>query len=286
MKNYSLLIFFLAFTSFFILWLTGLNLSASVNSSVGEPPADLKAQNVVFKGVHGWFVPANNNDYCILLMHGIRSDRRAMIDRARFLKNAGYASFLIDLQAHGETPGEKITFGYLESESARLAIDFLRINKQCQKVASIGQSLGGAASLLGQKPLNVDAYILEAVYPTIEDAIRNRFEVRMGGLAHVVAPLYYFQIPVRLGIPLDALRPVDAIKNVKAPVLIISGDKDRYTTISDSSRLFANAPAPKKLWAIERAGHTDFYKFSPEQYKHTVLAFLSTHIVNDAYQRP
>lgn len=259
------------------LWFAGSRLSAPVNSEIEAAPADLQARNVVLDGVQGWFVPSNENSHCLLLLHGIRADRRAMIERARFLKKAGYASLLIDLQAHGETPGKHITFGYLESGNAHAAVDYLRSRAPCKKIAALGISLGGAASLLGPEPLPVDAYILESVYSSIEDAVYNRLEIRVGKLAGLLAPLLYYQIPTRLDITLDELRPMTAITQVKAPVLIIAGSHDRHTTIANSRRLYANAPTAKQFWPIHQAGHNDLYHFTPAQYERTILTFLEKH---------
>ncbi|MGH1376728.1 MAG: alpha/beta hydrolase [Alphaproteobacteria bacterium] len=144
----------------------------SANRSVGEPPDFLQAELVDIEGIKGWFVRANMpTRKCIILMHGVRSDRRSMIKRAKFLKAKGYSSLLFDFQAHGETKGEFITFGYKEARNAEKVVSYTKALKECSRVGIIGQSLGGAASLLGKAPLSADALVLEAVYPDIEAAL-------------------------------------------------------------------------------------------------------------------
>jgi pimeloyl-ACP methyl ester carboxylesterase len=91
-----------------------------------------------------------------------------MVDRARFLRRAGYSVLLIDFQATGETKGDHITFGWKESRDALAAIDFIHHVDPSARVAIIGSSLGGVAALLATPPLKVNALILESVYPTIE----------------------------------------------------------------------------------------------------------------------
>jgi len=201
-----------------------------------------------------------------------------MSGRARFLRKEGYSSLAIDLQAHGEAPGVGLTYGYLESESARSAVKFLYAKKSCHKVVALGNSLGGAASLLGEKPLNVDGYILEAVYPNIKDAVRNRLEIRAGVFGKVLAPLFYMQIPVRMGVELKSLRPYDAIKNIKSPVLIINGTDDKRTTLDEARSLYENAPQPKVFYQVEGAPHTNLYEYERENYKKAVLKFLEKYI--------
>ncbi|MDO8436999.1 MAG: hypothetical protein Q7S69_02395 [Nitrosomonadaceae bacterium] len=54
--------------------------------------------------VHGWLSRGAHDGGVVLLVHSIRSNRLEMLSRARFLNKQGYGVFLIDLQAHGETP--------------------------------------------------------------------------------------------------------------------------------------------------------------------------------------
>lgn len=60
-----------------------------------------------------------------------------MLDRARFLSAAGFAVLLFDFQAHGESPGEHITFGYLESRDAQAAVEFLRTQAQVERIGEL-----------------------------------------------------------------------------------------------------------------------------------------------------
>ncbi len=262
-------------------WYVAGELTKPANRVISPPPTDMKVESVTLNGVSGWFIQGPEKESCILLMHGIRSNKAAMLGRAKFLAEAGYSTLLIDLQAHGETPGDRITFGFRESASARQAVNYLRSEGGCDFIAAIGASLGGAASLLGETPLKVDAFILEAVYPTIEKAVYNRIQARLGPLAEILAPLLYLQIPWRLDIPLQALQPEIAIRNIQAPVLILTGTQDRHTTLEDSRNLYNNAPQPKRLLEIEGAKHVDLHSYATGQYESEVLAFLANYQVRE-----
>jgi esterase/lipase len=261
-----------------LLWIAGTQLTAAVNHPIPAIPAELNAEAVELDGVHGWFNGAGNASSCVLLLHGVRSDRTSMIARSVFLKKIGFSSLLIDLQAHGETLGEKITFGYRESENAKAAVNYLKSTRGCKKVAAIGISLGGAASLLGAAPLDVDALVLEAVYPTIEEAVTDRLAIRIGKLAPIVSPFFYYQIPFRLGVSLDALKPVNAIKNVHSPVLVVGGSEDQHTKLQETLRLYDSAAALKELWVVQGATHEDFYKVAGITYELRVSSFLKKYL--------
>ncbi len=131
----------------------GEELSAPVPRAVGAPPAGLGAHQVEFQSrsgsvIHGWLCEATPDHGAVLLLHGVRGDRRDMISRAEFLHRAGYTVLLIDFQSHGESRGDRITFGYLESRDALAAVNFLKTMFPEDRIGVIGVSLGAAAFVL------------------------------------------------------------------------------------------------------------------------------------------
>jgi uncharacterized protein len=254
-------------------------LARPVQTRIGNPPADLNAQDVTFASesgadVHGWWCPIQNGSGAVLLLPGIRANRLSMVDRARFLRRAGYSILLIDFQATGETKGDHITFGCKESRDVFAATDFVRRIEPTDRVAIIGSSLGGVAALLATPPLNVDALVLEEVYPTIEIATRNRMENYLGSVGRILTPLLLNQLRWRLGVSASQLRPIDHIGEVKCPVFIMSGEKDRNTRPADTRMLFGRARSPKELWFVSNAGHVDLHRAATVEYESRVLAFL------------
>src|SRR5271170_187030 len=102
----------------------------------------------------GWYLPGAGRG-AVLLLHGAKSNRLVLVDRMRFLRDAGYATLAIDFQAHGESTGDRITLGRLESLDARSALAWLRARLPGEPVAVLGISMGGSATLIGQ-PIEAD----------------------------------------------------------------------------------------------------------------------------------
>src|SRR5437773_6589253 len=257
----------------------GWALAAPVQINVGKAPPDLGAETVEFKSdsgavVKAWWCPTVNSHGVVLLLPGIRANRLSMVDRARFLRRSGYSILLIDFQATGETKGDHITFGWKESRDALATVDFIHHVDPSARIAIIGSSLGGVATLLATPPLKVDALVLEAVYPTIEIATRNRMENYLGAFGRMLTPLLLGQLQLRLGVSASQLRPVDHIADVDCPVLIMSGEKDRNTRTADTRMLFELARSPKQLWFVPNAGHVDLHRAARVDYESRVLAFL------------
>ena len=256
-------------------WLLG----HPVPARIGSPPTDLNAQSITFQSdsganVHGWWCAVENDRGVVLLLPGIRANRLSMIERTRFLRRARYSVLLIDFQATGETKGDHITFGWKESRDVIAAVNCIRNAKPSDRIAIIGSSLGGAATLLATPPLKVDGLILEAVYPTIEIATKHRLDNYLGPLGQLIAPLLLRQLQMRLGISANDLRPLDHIADVGCPVLIMSGEKDRNTRPEDTARLFSRARSLKQLWLVPNAGHVDLHKAVQAEYESRVIAFL------------
>ena len=262
------------------LWLIAGALSAPVNHAAGAPPAELNARPVQFGSesgstISGWLVPGRSGCGAVVLMHGLRSDRNSMIGRARFLSRAGYAVLLFDFQAHGESPGEHITFGYLESRDARAAVRYAREQLPGERVGVIGVSMGGAAALLAEPPLEADALVLEMVYPTIEEAIADRLKMRLGGWGGALTPLLTVLLRPRLGVGAEQLRPIEHVSKLTEPKLFIAGAADLHTTLAESKRLYEAASGPKELWVIGGAAHTDPHAAAGEEYEQRVLDFFA-----------
>jgi fermentation-respiration switch protein FrsA (DUF1100 family) len=261
------------------IWIAGAALSAPAPQTIGNLPDDLNGSSIQFQSnsgstIHGWYIHGRRGAGAIALMHGVRSNRLSMLDRARFLSREGYSILLFDFQAHGESPGEHITFGYLESEDAKAAIAYLKNAAPGERLGIIGVSMGGAATVLATPPLNVNAAVIEMVYPTIHEAVDDRLTMRLGGWAKVLTPLLLLQLKPRLGFSADALRPIDHVPQLSMPKLFIAGANDKHTTIAEAQRLFDAASEPKEFWVVPGAEHVDLHNAARVEYEQRVLDFF------------
>ena len=263
-----------------LVWCIGGVLVLPANHPIENPPPDLHAENVAFPSasgaiIHGWFVPGEPGHGAVMLLHGVHANRMAMESRAELLSRAGYAVLLFDFQAHGESLGQQITFGFLESRDATAAVKFLREKLPGEKIGVIGISMGAAAALLAQPPLPVAALVLESCYPTIYQATEDRIVDRLGFLGRIATPLLTWQLKPRLGISPDELKPIESARNISAPKFFISGSADKLTTEQEAKDLFAAAAGPKQFWLVDQAGHEDLRLVAGAEYDQRVLAFLA-----------
>ena len=201
-----------------------------------------------------------------------------MVSRAVFLRKLGYTVLLIDLQAHGESSGTRITLGHLESRDVIAARAFLKTHLPRERVAAIGVSLGAAAIALADGKAQFDAVVLESMYPTIAEAVEDRLRLRLGAPGTLLAPLLTLQLRPRLGIDPEQLRPVDHVASLGAPLLLIHGTRDQHTLIDEARFVFSRAAEPKELWEVTDAAHVDLHRFAGEEYERRVGEFLAKYM--------
>jgi len=262
-----------------VTWMLGTALVSGKRYALPAPDAGVRTVLLRAAGqpVEGWLLEGSGKG-AVLLLHGIRSDRRQMLARARFLNAAGYTALLIDLPGHGASPAPAITFGLKEGQAVDSALRWLRERYPQQRIGLIGVSLGAASYVLCKACPRVDAVVLESMYPTIEEAVEDRLRMRIGPLAAPVSKLLLWQLPLRLDIEPSQLRPIDHVKALGAPVLVASGDADQHTTIAETRRIHAAAGGAKQLWEVPGAAHVDLHAFASAEYEGRIEAFLHRHL--------
>ena len=260
-----------------------LRFAAPAPVAIGPPPADLPLVPVAIDSksgsrLSGWLLRGQPSRGAVLLMHGVRANRLAMLERARLLHRHAFSVLLFDFQAHGESPGQHITFGYLEARDARAAFDYLRGALPNERIGIIGTSLGGVAAVLADPPIAADAMVLEAVYASLPVAIANRLAIRLGAAGRLLTPIFLWQIKQRLGFDARLLQPARRISSLYAPLLLLAGAADQRATLAEINELYARANAPKELWVIAGAAHVDFGAFAPSEYERRVIGFLEARL--------
>lgn len=212
----------------------------------------------------------------VLLLHGNGASRKMVAQNAAWLAEQGYATLTIDFRGHGESTQTGRSFGLFESRDAAAAFSWLKQRQRGGRIGVVGISLGGAASLLGEDgPLAADALVLQAVYPDIRHAIRNRIAALATTLpAHVIEPLLSFQSRPRFGVWPGRISPIATLGRYEGPVLVIGGGGDHYTPPEEARAMFATAPGPRELWLVDGLDHANVSGLETPAYRERLLIFF------------
>lgn len=200
----------------------------------------------------GWLFRATAPRRGLLVyLHGSADNRASGIHLARRFRPRGFDVLMYDSRAHGESEGDACTYGYYERRDLSRAIDALGTTP----VATIGVSLGGAVALQAAAD---DTRIAAVV------AISTFSDLRT--VAHERAPFFASERSIADALALaerqarfhvDEASPLAVAGRIRAPVLLIHGERDIDTPPAHSERIFAALGGPKRLWLLPGVGHND-----------------------------
>lgn len=235
-------------------------------------------------GLHlqGWFIPAtvSANGYTLVLVHGLSSNRSAMLDRAAFLAAHGYQTLLFDLRNHGESEGTMTTVGYLEDQDVLAAAAYLRSRSDVDptRIAVWGHSLGAVAVMkaAAADPL-LQAVIAESGFPNLEPEITTPIVRALTGRNPTPSTAWVLWFMEReTSVPVGQLDLYSVLEDIAPrPILFVHGMDDEIVPVESSERMFAAASEPKELFLVPGAGHSNLLEPDPAAYEEHLLSFLN-----------
>lgn len=237
--------------------------------------------DVVLKG---WYIPANMPQATIIISHNIFGNRAdthiGLLEIARDLGQRGFSVLLFDLRGHGESGGSRVSGGYFEKQDALGAFDFLvEQGESPGKIGLLGFSMGGAAMLLAAgEESAIQAVVADSAFADIADILVGEVQRQTGApdwLAAVLMPGIKVVARLFYGIPVSAIKPIEAIAGLDYPVLLIHGAKNTIVSSSHSERMKQASPNEEtELWLVEEAEHVQAYRVAPQEYIQRVATYF------------
>ncbi|MFN4033338.1 MAG: alpha/beta hydrolase family protein [Fimbriimonadales bacterium] len=224
---------------------------------------------------------------CVILMHGLGSDKRMFEMLWGPLTQAGFALFAIDAQYHGERkPADNLPFFGLYPYRARDAliqtvidlrrgVDYLQTRSEIDpdKIGYIGASMGG---IIGSMFAGVDTRVKAPILLVAGGDWRVLMEKSALSMWRDAAKNNPQQMEEALRV-MDVVDPVNWVGRIAPrPVLFINGDADDVVPVESNKALHNAAGEPKKIvWY--KGGHvpppTDWFTVIGE-----VTRWLNTHL--------
>ncbi|HEY7463240.1 MAG TPA: alpha/beta hydrolase [Candidatus Limnocylindria bacterium] len=228
-----------------------------------------------------WYIPAGNGASprgpTVVLAHGYGGNKSSMLGVAEILHQR-YNLVLFDFRNHGQSTGTQTTQGLLEANDLRAVLGWLREAKGPDRVAVLGQSMGGASALneaVGDR--QVDALILDSLHATLSNAVQARLDRQHYPLSLPGAWAILLGGLLRTGQDMSAVDPVSLIGRFDRPVLIIAGGRDDAIGANDPQDLLAAAQsgqAQAELRVCPEANHGQPVERCRGDYADWVLGFL------------
>lgn len=227
-------------------------------------PADfgLEAEEVPFPSadgtpLHGWYFSAPESRAILVLLHGNAGNISHRLGLVQPLLRTRGDVFLFDYRGYGESGGEPRGESPLLDARAAVAIVRARPDSEGKKIVLLGESIGGAMSLVLAADEEVDGVITLAAFSSARDVARDM-------------PLYRIFTPL---VP-DRYNALAAVGGLDTPVLFIHGTGDEIIPFAHGERLFASAGKGKEHFWIEGAGHNDLFQVAGIEIVQRITAFL------------
>jgi fermentation-respiration switch protein FrsA (DUF1100 family) len=191
--------------------------------------------------VVAWYGKARPGQPTLLYFHGNAGGLVDRAERIRRFMGEGWGVYMMAYRGYAGSTGSPTEAANVAD--ARLAYGALVLEGvEPASIILYGESLGSgvAARIAAERP--VGGIVLDAPYTSIAD---------------IGAQAYPF-LPVRLFLA-DRYETTKYIGQVRAPLLILHGERDRVIPVAMGRELFRLANEPKRLVTFAGGGHSDLY---------------------------
>jgi hypothetical protein len=200
-----------------------------------------------------WFLAPREGRPVIAYLHGNGGHIGYRAGRLRWFARNGYGVLMVEYRGYGGNPGTPSEAGLIADGAA--ALDFLDGEGIApNRLVIYGESLGSGIAVPLAAQREVASLILEAPFTSVAE----------------VAQYHYSFMPAS-ALVRDRFDSLARIGDVKAPILILLGERDRVVPLRFGRALFDAAPEPKELWLAQEAGHEDLVRHGAFE---AVLDFL------------
>jgi pimeloyl-ACP methyl ester carboxylesterase len=186
-----------------------------------------------------WHVPPKADRPVVIFFHGNGEVLAWRVPRFRALTADGTGLVALSFRGYGGSTGRPTEQGLFDDGAA--AYDFAAARYSPARIVPWGYSLGSGVAIVVATTGPVGAVVLEAPYTSIVDVAAGAF------------PFF----PVRW-LMRDRFHSDQRIGALKAPLLIMHGEKDSVIAAAFGRQLYELAPGRKRFVAFDHGTHIDF----------------------------
>ena len=237
-----------------------------------EKPEDygFHSQDVIFQtkdavNLHGWFLAppeGKGSAGALLFLHGNAGNISHRLFKVKGWVERGFSVFLIDYRGYGRSQGK---IGHEDDlfYDAQAAIDWLREAKgiPLSKIVLYGESIGSAPAVRLASEESVAAVILEAPFTDFFD----------------LAKTHYPFVPEMLLKDFE-FSNLSRIRELKAPLFILHGQRDEICPFQMAEELFEKAPEPKGFLSVPNGAHNDLPMAAGDDYWQKPYEFVMKYL--------
>jgi pimeloyl-ACP methyl ester carboxylesterase len=231
-----------------------------------------------------WYIPNPESTRAVILVHGRDASKQnaisgKIVELSAALYDAGFAVLTIDMRGHGESEGDRYSFGVYERYDVLGTVDFLS-SKGFKKssIGILGISMGGAATMgaVAEEP-GIGALVLESTLADLNPLIEEQWE-NESGMPMFVLPAVFLMNRLIYGYDLRDVKPVEDLKNfVPGPVLILHCTVDEMVPMMHPETLLTVVPYAETAF-FDDCSHAELFRDYPDEYKALVIPFFDENL--------
>ncbi len=230
---------------------------AQTPASRGLDFRDLTIDTEDGERLHGWWVSATAKRALgpILFCHGNGGNVGDRVMHVELLSALGFDVLLFDYRGYGRSTGRPGEEGTYRDARAACAALLREAGAEGSRTFYLGESLGGAVALQLALELPPAGLILQSTFTGVRDMARRHYPF----IPRAVVP--------------DAYPTLQRIPDLRAPLLVVHGERDDIVPLSQGRALFEAAPEPKRMEVLEGVGHNDLIPLAGPQYAEVVASW-------------
>ena len=206
-----------------------------------------------------WYLPPREGRPVIAYFHGNGGNIAYRADRVQRFAREGYGVLMIEYRGYGGNPGAPSEAGLFADARRRRWIFCAPRASPPSGLVLYGELLGiGGGRARGGAAGRARPWSSNSPFTSIA----------------AVAQYHYPFVPAALLVR-DRFDSLSRIGKVKAPMLVLQGERDGIVPTRFGEALFAAAPEPKERWVAPQAGHEDLAGFGALD---AVVAFIERHV--------
>jgi fermentation-respiration switch protein FrsA (DUF1100 family) len=200
-----------------------------------------------------WYLPARPERPVIAYFHGNGGHIGYRAERLLRFAREGFGVLMVEYRGYGGNPGTPCEAGFYADGRAALAF-FDREGLAPNRLVLYGESLGSGVAVALAAQHEIAALVLEAPFTSVAEVAQSHFPY----------------VPASRMV-VDRFDSLSRIGEVKAPILVLHGERDRVVPVRYGRALFDAASEPKEGWFAPEAGHEDLARYGSLD---AVVAFI------------
>jgi uncharacterized protein len=204
-----------------------------------------------------WYLPPRPGQPVVAYFHGNGGHIGYRVERLLRFARQGFGVLMLEYRGYGSNPGTPSEAGFYADGWAALA--FLdREGVAPNRLVLYGESLGSGVAVELAAQHEIAALILEAPPTSVAE----------------VAQCHFPYVPAARLVT-DRFDSLSRIAKVKAPILVLHGERDRVVPVRYGRALLDAAPEPKEGWFAPEAGHENLARYGSLD---VVVAFIESRL--------